>query len=73
MLPTLVTPSDFQRRNRDWFRTYANLRYHLDRRQTNGLLSSGAVVETRLGLRIDPEKFPAWLLGRNVPNTAEAA
>lgn len=62
MLPHLVKPSEFQRRNCDWFRTYGALRYHLDRRHENGLVECGAVVETSLGLRIDPERFPAWLL-----------
>jgi hypothetical protein len=62
MLPNLVLPQDFQRNHRDLFRTYTSLRYHLDRRHQNGLLQSGAVVETRLGLRIVPDKFPDWLL-----------
>lgn len=66
MLPTLVRPRDFQRRNPELFATYAALRYHLDHRRENGLLESGAVVETQLGLRIVPERFPLWLL-RSAP------
>jgi len=65
-LSRLRKPSDFQREHTDVFRTYAALRYHLDRRDCNGLLASGAVVETALGLRIDEERFPVWFLGSSV-------
>ncbi len=45
-------------------------RKRLERRHTNGLLTSGAVVETSLGLMIDPPRFRMWLL---TPRHTEAA
>ena len=70
MLPTLMKPRDFQRRNSDVFNTYSSLRYHLERRHENGLVETGVVVETKLGLRIVPEKFPAWFLGNSAAQPA---
>jgi hypothetical protein len=67
MLPTLVRPLDFQRRNRDIFRTYSAFRYYLDHRHENGLVASGAIIETAVGLRVVPEKFPGWLLKQPQP------
>jgi hypothetical protein len=63
MLPNLMRPREFQRRNPDLFNTYSAMRYYLDRRHENGLVESGAVVETALGLRINEERFPVWFLG----------
>jgi hypothetical protein len=59
----LRKPSEFQREHTDLFRTYSALRYYLDRRHENGLLATGAVVETALGLRVDEQRFPVWLMG----------
>lgn len=57
----LMKPREFQRRHRDWFRTESALLYHLRKRDENGMVASGLVLETPIGLRIDPEKFPDWL------------
>jgi hypothetical protein len=70
MLPNLMRPREFQRRYPDVFNTYAALRYHLDHRRENGLVESGAVVETALGLRIDGERFPVWFLGSQSARSA---
>jgi len=64
MFPNLMRPSAFQRRCPEQFRSLAALRYHLTRRRANGLVESGAVVETPIGLRINPERFEQWMLGR---------
>lgn len=37
-------------------------RKRLERRHLNGLAECGAVVETAIGLMIDPPRFRAWLL-----------
>ena len=63
-LSELTKPGEFQRHNRQLFRTYSALRYHLDRRHTNGLIEAEAVIESPLGLLINPTKFHGWLLGR---------
>ena len=73
MLPTLVRPSDFQRSCAEQFRTIEALRYHLTRRRRNGLLESGAVVETPIGMRINPERFQAWMLGKSSAHQGQAA
>ena len=73
MLTNLMRPKEFQRRNREFFNTYSALRYYLDRRHENGLIESGAVIETPLGLRIDIERFPAWLLGKATQHDRAAA
>ena len=64
MLHNLMRPREFQRRNPDVFNTYSALRYHLDRRYSNGLIDSGAVIETKLGMRIDPQRFESWCVGK---------
>ena len=71
MVNDLMKPGEFQRANNRLFRTYSALRYHLDRRGDNGLLDCGAVVESPLGLLIDPAKFECWLLRR--ASTKDAA
>lgn len=63
-IPKLERPREFQRRHADLFPSISSLRYHLDKRHENGMLEAGVVLETALGLRIDPERFPAWLLGK---------
>jgi hypothetical protein len=63
-LARLKRPADFQRTYPNIFRTDSALRYHLSRRHTNGLLAAGAVVETRLGLRIDPPALIDWVFDR---------
>jgi len=55
-------PSAFYKRNRNLFSSHQAFRKQLERRQANGLAAAGAVVETSLGLMIDPEKFHVWLL-----------
>jgi hypothetical protein len=47
----------------DFFGTEAALRYHVTRRNRNGLLTSGAVRETPLGLRVNPPRIRQWALG----------
>lgn len=59
----LVRPARYQRENRHLFRTYAALRWHLDRRHINGMLACGACIESPLGLLLNEEKMPAWLMG----------
>jgi len=61
---------DFYAENRNLLGSKDAFRKRLERRQANGLAASGAVVETALGLMIDPPKFRAWLLQ---PRDAEAA
>lgn len=64
MLPKLIKPQEFQRDNSVHFPTLSALRFHITHRRENGMLESGAVVESPLGLRIDPERFPEWLMGK---------
>jgi hypothetical protein len=74
-LETLMRPSDFRRAHRSLFNTDSALWKHLGRRRENGLLESGAVVETALGLRIDPERFRTWFLNtprRGLRSTSNA-
>jgi hypothetical protein len=61
----LRKPSEFLRTHRRELplKTYAALRYHLDRRRSNGLLACGAVIESPLGLLIYPPQFEQWILG----------
>jgi hypothetical protein len=63
-LPHLLKPGTYQRLNAHVFRTPVALRYYLDNRRENGLLECRGVVETPMGLRIDPERFAWWALGR---------
>ncbi len=72
MFLNLVRPRDYQRSCAEQFRTLESLRYHLTRRRVNGLVEAGAVVETPLGLRIDPERFQQWMLGKP-PGQGKAA
>ena len=66
---TLRRPADFWAGHAEQLplRTYSALRYHLRGRQRNGLISTGAVVESPIGLLIDPERFGHWLLGGGPP------
>ena len=62
----LMKPGEFWRRHRRElpFGSYRALRYHLDRRTKNGLLECGGVVQSPIGLLIDPEQFlTIWLRG----------
>jgi hypothetical protein len=64
----LVKPRDFWLDHRDEIplRTFSALRYHLEKRHQNGLISSGAVVESPFGLLIRPTRFLGdWLHGRS--------
>jgi hypothetical protein len=61
----LIKPGAYHRRTRRVFKTYSALRYYLDHRAENGLLEAGAVIESPLGLLIDPERFDSWVLGRS--------
>jgi len=47
----------------DLFETEAALRYHVSRRDKNGLLAAGAVRRTPLGLRINPPGVKRWANG----------
>lgn len=42
--------------------TYEAIRKRIARRRDNGLLASGAVVETNLGNLVDANKFADWAL-----------
>jgi hypothetical protein len=67
MRAELVRPRDFWREHGDELpiRTYSAFRYYLGRRHVNGLVSSGAVVESPFGLLIRPNRFLGdWLNGR---------
>jgi hypothetical protein len=70
----LRKPSEFLRTHRRELplKTYAALRYHLDRRHENGLVASGAVIESRVGLLIAPAQFERWLLSPR-PRSSDAA
>jgi hypothetical protein len=63
--PVLRKPGDFWHTHRRELpiRSYGALRYHLERRRENGLVQSGAVIESPIGLLIAPERFEQWLLG----------
>jgi hypothetical protein len=51
-------------------RTYSAFRYYLQKRHTNGLVSSGAVVESPFGLLIRPSRLLGeWLNGRDDQGT----
>ena len=70
MQQSLMRPSAYQRRRAEEFRTYSALRHYLTNRHSNGLVESGAVVETPLGLRINPERMDRWLGGEGHKATA---
>lgn len=61
---------DFYNDNRNLLGTHDAFRKRLERRETNGLSAAGAVIESQLGLLVDPVKFREWLLR---PRTPEAA
>ncbi len=49
---------------RDFFRTKSALKYHLARRDTNGLREIDAVRETPMGrLIVNPDRVRSWCLG----------
>lgn len=58
----LVKPSKFRREYPRLFPTDGALWHHLHRRNLNGLTEAGAVVETSLGIRVDPENFLTWVM-----------
>ena len=64
-LKRLAKAPAFFRRNRNLFKTYEAFRKQLERRRSNGLAASGAVVDTALGLMVDPTRFRDWLLTPN--------
>lgn len=53
---------DFARAHQQVVGSYRALRKRLELRRANGLLRAGAVVETKYGLLIDPEKYREWVL-----------
>jgi hypothetical protein len=62
----LRKPGEYWRdyRRRLPFHTQRALRYHLEKRASNGLTEIGAVIESPFGLLIDPERFELWILGK---------
>jgi hypothetical protein len=61
----LLKPKEFQHRNRHLFPTLPALYRHIGRRNRNGMLETGAIVEAPTGqLLIDPVRFDEWLRGR---------
>lgn len=42
--------------------TYDSVRKRVEKRHANGLAARGAIVECRLGILIDPDRYKAWLL-----------
>lgn len=63
----LMRVEEFRQEYPTLFRTDASIRWHIHRRNQNGLVASGAVVETALGIRIDAERFLDWLLNSRRP------
>jgi hypothetical protein len=62
-VPRLVKAfPDFFEDNRNVLGTRDAFRKRLERRHENGLVASGAVVETSLGVMVDPPRFWDWLL-----------
>jgi hypothetical protein len=53
---------DFYQENRNLLGSRDAFRKRLARRHINGMAAAGAVVETALGLMIDPPQFRSWLL-----------
>lgn len=66
----LVRVVEFQRMNQRLFPTEVSLRHYVKQRRTNGLLKSGAVLETRIGIFIDPIAFLDWLFDRSESKAA---
>jgi hypothetical protein len=65
--PTLLKPGAFwQLHNKRLpFRTYSAIKYHLERRHRNGLIESGAVVDSPIGTLVNPDIFLGeWLQGK---------
>lgn len=78
-LENLLSVSEFSRRYTNIVASEQAARWILRRRHTNGLVSSGAVIEmktdpgqSRPRLLIDPERMIPWLLQAN-PRAARAA
>jgi hypothetical protein len=68
--PTFLKPTDFWEQHRAQlpFKTYSAIKYHLAKRRHNGLLESGAVVESPIGTLINPDRFIGqWLCGKKTP------
>ncbi|HWG75370.1 MAG TPA: hypothetical protein VN660_01080 [Steroidobacteraceae bacterium] len=58
----LQKPQRFFTQNQNLFASREAFRKQLERRYSNGLAADGAVVETAVGLLIDPPRFTCWLL-----------
>ncbi len=52
----------FYEQNPNLFTSRESFRKKLERRHSNGLIASGAVIESALGLLVDPLRFSSWLL-----------
>ncbi len=66
----LTIPEAFPKLTRH-FRTQAALRYHLRRRETNGLTAAGAVRKSPFGmLLISPTRISRWALGEDTQAAA---
>lgn len=52
----------FYQDNRNVLGSRDAFRKRLERRYQNGLIASGAVVETSLGVMVDPPRFWDWFL-----------
>lgn len=61
-LKNLQRPRVFYDEHRNLFTSYKAFRYRLEARASNGLIKSGAVVDTPFGPLIDPEAFRQFLL-----------
>jgi len=56
---------------RSHFRSPKTLRYHLWRREHNGLLAADAVRLSPLGkLLVNPERVRGWVIGEGAPRAA---
>jgi len=78
-LENLLSVSEFARRYTNIAASEQSVRWLLRRRHTNGLISSGAVIEiktdpgqSRPRLLLDPERLVPWMLRAN-PRAGQAA
>jgi hypothetical protein len=72
-LQRLRRAPEFYQENRNLLGSRDAFRKRLERRDLNGLAASGAVLETALGLMIDPTRFRQWLFTPNGVSDDEAA
>jgi len=62
-IPRLVKAfPDFYRANQNVLGSRDAFRKRLERRYRNGLIASGAVIDTTLGVMVDPPSFWNWFL-----------